>query len=372
MGTKPTGLLSSALLAAIFVISMAVQAQFSKNKLIPRFSARILSVPFLGLLGLAFYLRNAVQFGNPIFPVQLQLAGIELPAIVRFDTFVEDYGGPEPVGHFLSFFQGLTAGAFSGPEKTDYDPRSGGFGLTVWLVILFVVLALVSWRNVQNLTIRRNLCLTSSALILTALILIVFQPRPDDTRYVISPFILLLMAGAIWSQYWNIPYRKWSAAAMVSVLSMNIISTETRFVGGLGSVALGLTFSQQYQASTPGNPRGVGLDYTWMPQGSAQRIFVESEGGLGSSGMIESSKIMQQSYALYGHCLCNEITFSDGRLSEKAVDGLVSAASSFDFILLLSDTASSFSEELKEHREVQQIAPIDGRFPIGYLVLARR
>jgi hypothetical protein len=372
MATKPTGLLSSALLATVFVFFVVIRTFSSRSGFTPSVIKHTLAVPVLGLLGIVFYLRNLLQFGNPIYPVQLRVGGVEFPGIVSFDVFVENSDLPQPLNRVLSFVSTLLEGAFFGPSKMDYDPRAGGFGYAVWIVVVVAIAVVLPWGKAHNLNSKSQLLSSSSVLVGISMLLVVFQPRPDDTRYVIAPFVLLVLAGLIWSHNWTGRYRTWSAAAMVGLLAINVISTETRFHGGLGSVLFGLSVGQQYQASSPGNPMGVGLDYQWLPQGSMQRIYVESEGGVGPTGMIESTQIMQQPYPLFGHCLCNEVNFSDGRLDGAKLLQLEAEASDWDFILLLSDTAGEFLPEFKEHRELAYIAPIEGFFPIGYLVLSQK
>jgi len=329
------------------------------------------------LLGLVFFARNWIQFSNPIFPVNLQIFGWTFPGDVVFDVYHDGALEQNNLTRLGLFFSGLSDGALFGPEKADYDPRSGGFGLSVWILLVpvFVLVYFVSKKGLglsSLLSYVQPRGVWSAFLIGVSLLLVAVQPDPDNSRYVVASFVLISLAGVIWIDLLGRKTQLLASVVFAILVSVNVVSSEVRFNGGIGSILYGMSFSQEYQASGPGNPRGVGDEFSWLTQGTSQSIYVESEGGLGPSGMIESTRIMQQSYPLYGHCLCNDVEFSQGRLGDEKLAELLRQARKFDFILLLGDTYGTLGKEIESHYKVYIVEPIEGYFPLGYVVLALR
>ena len=377
MAVKPVGLVASTVLAFSYLFLWAVSRRtgFISG---PRVKLwRVFAVLTGSLLGLVFYARNWIQFGNPIFPVSLQLLGFSLPGEIVFDSFLEGSLQENYLTRVGAFFSGLSDGALFGPEKADYDPRGGGFGFSVWILLMIAVALLYALSKkgqgrsgvIPHLQQRG---IWSAFLIVVSLILVAVQPDSGNSRYVIASFVLISLAGVIWIDLLGQKIQFVASVVFTVLVSVNIFSSEVRFHGGLGSILYVMSVSQPYQPSGPGNPRGVGDEFSWLTQGTSQNIYVESEGGLGPSGMIESTRIMQQSYPLYGHCLCNDVQFSQGRLGNEKLGELLSQARKFDFILLLGDTHETVSKEIESHYKLYVVEPIEGYFPLGYVVLALR
>jgi hypothetical protein len=150
IGTKGNGLLA----AVGLVLSAAVIAivHVRRGRLTGRWAGRAMA-GMLGacvLLGGWWYLRNAIDKGNPMYPFELRVAGrtlFEGPLRVS-DVLIsppEGAGRPWPVAVVHSWVADLLPWRHG---TYDYQQRSGGLGpLWSWLGLLVIPLVILLWRR---------------------------------------------------------------------------------------------------------------------------------------------------------------------------------------------------------------------------------
>lgn len=316
IATKPSGLLagiSLAIVAMMKLISLrntaAIQVKGKKFVFVI-----CLIVPIL--LSASFYLRNLVSFNNPIYPVQAKFGPISFPGIVDLSVFASgDRGnGVLDLSRIVTFINNIFTGSLNGVLKPDYDPREGGFGYVPIIVFSLVVLSLVGQlllniKNPSNISMSRILSKPQIAMVVLALLVLALQPSTFDARYVIGPTAVLLAAVSMSAITIEpnkfIDFTLGSMALLICVVQVGW--NETHLFPGLKDVVYSRAQSADSQPSTPGNPWGISSSLEWLPQNSCQIIGIQTQGGLTSSGMSETSYFATLPYALYGDHLCNKV-----------------------------------------------------------------
>lgn len=371
MATKPVGLLTSALLTLTSVLIVFWTTRQLSN-FWPRFSRVVLIAAIPISLGSAFYLRNLIQFGNPIYPVMFTIGAVEYPGKIDPSVFSGGLNFSELIKRMWDFALNLMNGLFLGPSKHDYDPRSGGFGMSAWVIIGFAMIAatVVVFKKERLHRLPNS---DAALLALMGLLILCLQPMTSDSRYVIGPFLMLAAASIIILPKPKKGTLKAITGGLALVIAANLVLVESKFLMGAGSIVFLSSVDQAYQPSTPGNPRGVGTGMEWLDQNGPKSIFIQSETGVGVGGLAERTQLTQQSYQLYGHCLCNSVSYSDGnpihedRLKPLAAE-LIGGA---DYVLLYPSTYKELDMELSGLSLVAEIAPIEGVYDEGYSVLER-
>lgn len=314
--TKPTGILTGVLLfvALVGAVLLRRRGQVAWRSTVGAILGG-LGVPLV--LGTAAYIRNFVQFGNPVYPVRASFGPITLPGILDLSVFASGERGNGLVdpSRWLTYARNIGWGMTHGVTKLDYDPREGGFGY-VPLLVLVIALALIAMQLRARLRDRgsgRPLLgewRPQAVLIAIAAAILLVQPSTFDARYVIGPTVVLLTA-ALMTSITALPSAVGIVAGIVAlVLALSQTAwTERSMFPGL-NVALYLAQAPaQAQPITPGNPWGQSPRTAWMPADSGRciSIAVQTSGGVTESGMNESSYLGTFTYGLYGEQLCNRV-----------------------------------------------------------------
>lgn len=361
--TKPTGILTGVLLGvAVIVVAVVRRRSTPTRATIGALAAGLL--PAL-LLATAFYVRNLVQFGNPVFPVALKVGPLTLPGIIDFGVFSaaeEGSGGILDPARILSYLGSLGYGMVHGVTKLDYDPRTGGFGY-VPLVVLVIAVALVV---IQFVARRRGSGAASRtwpsqvAIVAVALPIVAVQPMAYDARYLIGPTVALLVAVLLTSvSRLPRPIELVAGVLALSFAFVQVLWTERTLLGGAGSALELRTLGPEWQAPAPGNPWGESTRTDWLPADECVTIAVQTSGGLTASGMSEGSYLATFPYALYGDELCNRvlpITLRDRDADDPLNRSALLAA---DYLVIYRDDADEWIDALGDAgdclREVDRI-----------------
>ena len=316
LATKPSGLLTGFILLVAFAVVILVRRP---REFQLRAAIGSVAVGFAAPLAMAssFYVRNAVQWGNPIYPVQTRLGPITLPGILDLSIFASGERGSGYVdpGRWLSFAGSIGFGMVNGVTKPDYDPRTGGFGqvpllvlaIAVALVVIQVVVRIRSRPPVES--IRGAWKLQVGIVALAAAILLV-QPSTFDSRYVIGPEVVILVAVLMTSFAVVPPLVDVIVGVLALLLAFGqVVWTERVMYPGAAVVLEILRTPVTSQPITPANPWGQGPQVAWLPDepGECVSIALQTSGGVTAAGMKEQSLLGTLAYGLYGDQLCNRL-----------------------------------------------------------------
>lgn len=380
--TKPAGILTGALLVLVWVVVAIKRRRAYGSRLAESF--RLLALTGAPALGAAagFYVRNLISFGNPAYPVQASLGPLRFRGLIDLGVFASGDRGSGLVdpGRIGSFIGSIQSGILHGVTKLDYDPRAGGFGYVPLVVVVLVAAVLVAQltlavvsRSARRLSIMPMWKVQVGAATLLAMILLI-QPATFDTRYVIGPTVVALGALLLTT----LESRNWIdivAAAFALVFAFGqIVWTETNTYPGLMVAKWLRAAPEQVQPSTPGNPWGRGGDVSWLPKERCVTIVVQSNGGVGPGGMLETARLSTLPYALYGEQLCNtvepvELTrLTDGVATEDPVP-------TADFLLLYEDDVNAWRTRYPDLQACWRVAaslPGTAEYPQAVTVIASR
>lgn len=151
----------------------------------------------LAAAAVPFYLRNAIEFRNPLYPVSSEVLGHRFPGPVDVTLFTASAAPPElaALPGPLGFFRNLVYGVTSFPNPLIYDSRIGAFGpiaaiLAAILSIGLIAILVATARNGYR-TLRRFIWpFTAGALVL------VLQLQAWNPRYTLAVFaIIVVLAG---------------------------------------------------------------------------------------------------------------------------------------------------------------------------------
>ncbi|THG30817.1 hypothetical protein [Naasia lichenicola] len=384
---KPAGLLTGALLIGVAVVVMAIRGRNSGARDVLRGVARFaIALLIVGPAAAAFYLRNLIEHGSPVYPVTTSFGPIVFPGIIDFSVFASGDRGSGLVDplRWKTYADNLLLGMTQGVLKTDYDPRAGGFGYMP-LIVLVLAIALVA---VGLVVTRRGMSRPSRFLIpwrpqllmaVVAAVILLLQPATFDARYVIGPTVVLLCAILLFAP--AAPPRRWVGALVATIAlvaaSAQILWTERNVYPGLGDVRALSSLNERYQPNSPGNPWGQGFASAWLPDAPDEcvKITVQTNGGVGSGGVLEATTLTTLPYALYGPGLCNDVipvqlaqyTGSATRQEDPTVDS--------DFLVLYQDDETRWKRLLPDFSScLTAVEDIDAdvNYPIGVRVFANR
>lgn len=345
--TKPTGILTGLILLVALVAVVAFRRRGTGSYLSTiGFIAAGLG-PAL-VMGTSFYVRNLVQFSNPVYPIAAKYGPINFPGIIDLSIFASGERGNGFVdpARWISYAASIGSGVVNGVTKLDYDPRAGGYG-HVPLVIAVIVVALLVMQVVQR---RRSNGSGSPILahwkpqvvmIALAAVILLVQPATFDTRYVIGPTVALLTALLLVDVFPVATGIQVVAGVLaIAFAGGQIIWTERHMFPGLKSAIDVMQGPAEWQANTPAHPGRQGLQVAWMSD-DCVAIALQTNGGVTSSGMSEASYLGTLPYGLYGDALCNRvlpITIDDDVDDAAAINGA-------EYVVLYEDDVRAWKKE---------------------------
>lgn len=364
VASKPTGILTGALLGVVLLGTIS----FHRFRAGGNFRTALLhpvgAFAIAAGLSLSFYIRNFVGFGNPVYPVKVDIWRFHLPGIIDLSVFTSgDRGsGFVDIARLKSFAKNVLSGMADGVTKLDYDPRSGGFGQVPLVLVLLVLLLLITqliWRLSKRDWSGPWLKLWPIQLAMVALatIILLIQPATFDSRYVIGPMVVISLAGLLTTLSPRpLPRAELIAGGLALTSALAMISwTETHVYPGLQTVLSLREASAQWQPTTPGNPWGENQDISWLPSSpdNCLSIAIEWSGGVKEWGNAETAQFSVLPYALSGQSLCNTIT---PVLKESLIDPdgkLIPGANtipfnSSQFILLYDQNVEAWKSAIPE------------------------
>jgi hypothetical protein len=316
VATKPTGVLTGFFLFVVFVFVVLLRQRRVEKF---RRTAANLGVAFLipVLTGFSFYLRNFIEFRNPVYPVQASFGPVTLPGIIDLSIFASGERGSGFVdpARWTSYFDSIAFGMTHGVTKLDYDPRLGGFGfvaLAVFVLVIGLIIVQFVLRLRSNGTGSLHLAdwRVHLAIVGLAAAILLIQPSTFDARYVIGPTIALFVAALLTSTVALPSFLQVFAGALALTFVIGQITwTEMKMFPGL-NVAQHLMIAPSWeQPNTPANPWGRGVQLAWLDETDDEcfSIALQTQGGLTPTGMREASALGTLSYGLYGDRLCNEV-----------------------------------------------------------------
>ena len=351
--TKPAGILTGLILLAALVIAVILR---HRGRASLRATIGLLASAALPPLVLAtsFYVRNLVQFGNPVYPIKAAFGPIVLPGIIDMSIFASGERGSGFVdpGRWISYATSVGSGMLHGVTKLDYDPRAGGFGY-VPLFVLLIAAALIVLQVVLRLRARGSgqpiLPHWRAQVGLVALVggILLVQPSTFDARYVIGPTIVLLTALLLTALF-PVPTVVQLVAGALALMFAGgqVVWTERWMYPGFKTTLDIMKGPAEWQPNTPANPSGQGLQIVWLPDqtDACVTIALQTAGGVTPSGMSETSYLGTLPYGLYGDQLCNRVlpVTLNGDIDDTAA--LVGA----DYIVLYEDDVRSWERRFPE------------------------
>lgn len=314
--TKPAGILTGLILLSVLAIVVFLRRR-STARLRSTLTVIIIGIGAPLLMAMSFYLRNMIQFGNPVYPIQAKFGPIVLPGILDLSVFTSGERGNGLVdpGRLVSYAGSVASGMLHGVTKLDYDPRVGGFGL-VPLFVLVLTIALIGVQIVLRMrtSSRGKSWLehgkAQGAIVALAATILLVQPSTFDSRYVVGPTVVLLTAALMTSAI-ALPtaVQLLAGGVALSIAVGQVVWTERTMYPGI-KVALDIIQGPAiWQPNTPGNPRGHGLQVAWLPDNPEKcvSIALQTSGGVTAVGMTERSFLGTLSYGLYGAEFCNRV-----------------------------------------------------------------
>lgn len=343
--TKPTGILTGIVLLVLAVVVIAMRSSRARSG---RRTAGLLlagvGIPLVAAT--AFYVRNLVQFGNPVYPVTLALGPLKLPGIIDLSVFTSLDGGNGGIidpSRWLIYVGSIGLGMTHGVVKPDYDPRAGGYGfmplaLLALVIALVVVQLVVRARTPQVERGMHGPWRAQLGIVGVVAIIVAIQPASYDTRYMIGPTIALGVAALLTAISTTPRWVDLVAGTLALVFALAQAGwTEWKVYPGLKTVAEIAHSRDADQPPTPGDIWGRNPSVAWLPgDGRCVTVVLQTNGGVTASGMSEDSPFGTLPYALYGAALCNQvvpITLKGGvsraeRAEARAADYLVVYATS--------------------------------------------
>ena len=304
MSTKPSGIPISILLA-LFATYLLLKLKPSRA-----ISMLLISLYLPIIIGLLFYVRNYVQFSNPLYPVAWNLGPLNFPGPIGVDAFTSrggTEGGLVDFSRVFDFISNLLSGAKNGVTKLDYDPRTGGFSYSILLVPFLLGLSfinlLISGKSRED---RNRLSKPLLVLVTSIVTILMLQPASTDSRYVIAPFALTICVFVLAMP--RIPMQTTLAFGILLASAFSIVWVENNMYMGIKSVTPNLTTN--LRSIFPGGQDPVldsGNGFIWLQKESCVTVAIQSEGGVSGGGMKELTRQNTLSYGYFGNKLCNDL-----------------------------------------------------------------
>lgn len=253
------------------------------------------------ILGSLAMFRNLIEFRNPFYPIQANIAGYNFEGPVSQDIY-QDPGSPTGtvinLNRIYDFASSIYLGSIKNVTKLDYDPRETGFGrvlLGVCLVLLVSSIAKTYRKKVEERNNSKQKEIIGIGTIFI-LIYLLSQRNSFDSRYTISAFVILSLI--IFCLISIIGYARYLVYALLPCLLISsIYYNETRLEpNGSKKLLTEIKF---------GN---VSDGFEWLSQeGKCKSIIIQTNGGLGKDGIKESAPLNILYYPYFGNRLCNSI-----------------------------------------------------------------
>ncbi len=358
--TKPTGILTGILLGVAVIVVAVIRRRGTPL----RTTVGAIAIGFgpTLLMAASFYVRNLVQFNNPVYPVELKVGPLTFPGIIDFGVFSaaeKGSGGLFDPLRLISYFGSLGDGMINGITNLDYDPRSGGYGfvpLAVLIIAAVVIASQIIARRASGPVPRTwpaQLVIAAIALPIVAV-----QPMSYDARYLIGSTVALLVAVLLTAVgHLPRPIELLAGIAALTFAFGQVIWSERTLVSGAGTALELRELSPEWQAATPGNPWGDSYRTGWIPDTECVTIALQTSGGLTRSGMAEGSYFATFPYALYGDQLCNDVmpVTLNGRDADSPANA--AAIQRADFAVLYSSDVDEWLEAYPARAEC--LRPLD-------------
>ena len=215
LGTKGHGLVWAAVLGLTAVLVAVLHARRGRISAGRATAALVAGVAACALIGGWWLLRNVVQTGNPLYPLELRVAGRTIfagPFRVE-EVLTQPPGGPgsRPVLVARSWAADLLPWRHA---PYDYQQRDGGLGpLWSWLGVLVVPFLVAAGR-------RRSPVLLAALL---PFLVLVVQPYPWWSRFTL-PLAAVGAVAAVWA-VGRVRRRGLRQALQAAVLGLALLQT---------------------------------------------------------------------------------------------------------------------------------------------------
>jgi hypothetical protein len=209
LGTKP----SAPLPFAVVLVALAIRRRAITAALGPC----VVAV----LIGGASYVINAARFGNPVWPVRLDLGITTLPGIEASRYFF-DLGVEEPYRSY-GWLRRFLASVYLLPARYVYDMRLGGFGPVVGWVLVPAAALVVALRRE---TVRRSFAIGALALASIA------TPAAFWTRYTLALATASLAFFAVGTETMRPAVRRALEITLGSVAALGLALALPGFTDG--------------------------------------------------------------------------------------------------------------------------------------------
>ena len=346
---KPTGAILLAFLVVGAVVSTAIWRQRSLR------AVGLLSIS--GLIGSPLYARNLIEFGNPVYPIEVTFP-IQLDGRFSAEMFLN--GNNPRFGDWprvLDFFRNLWEGIAQPPNVYTWDLREGGYDRTT--LTLLAVAVVVPFLAVRGARVG-GLKLYGLVPVLLAIALLIAQPTSWYPRYTIASFVMLATAVALFVTRREL--RPWvsflTALAVLLGGYLQVAHTESRFVAGFHNTdvqrRLWPGFGDTFAAS---GTYGDSLSLL-MTKPCGTKVFVQANDD-------QRGRLSTFSLGLWGNQMCNEVRFLHGL--EASTSNIATLVHPGDFIVV----AENDVDELRRSVEARNLRMSVVGGPIALLDLAQ-
>lgn len=340
--------------------------------------------PIVGLLAflvtsVPFYLRNLISFENPFFPIATGLGPLHFPGLVDGGTFTPSDGSGSLIdpARLVTFAQNVAVGLVSGTPRWLYDPREGGFDRTPALLVGAILISAI----ILTLTSRKGDARFTSVdgawwlLPGSALLAVMVQPNPSDSRYVIGAYLCICAAliGLLSIAPEHSKTGLLLTVPLGGVIALLLFTTEQRMLFGIPESLRLRAADPLYNTGLNGATVAYGDRFAWLPDDACSRVVVQTHGGLGPTGMPSEGLLATYSYGLWGDHLCNEVRFVptpdlEETESVLAVPSVQREIRTADFIVLKTESADAWRKMIREEgRTEQEVARFESTeyFPVS-------
>lgn len=295
---KPSGL---TIAAAIFVLAVIVGVVWRR---------RTSTWPLLGSLAsllfaaAPFYLRNAIEFRNPLYPVSVEVFDHRFPGPADVGLFLESAAPeqlvslPGPVG----FFRNLAYGVTNLPSPIVYDSRVGAFGpITAILACVLVIGAIALLPRVLAEGWR---CLLPFVWPVAALALVLgLQLQAWNPRYTLAAYALIVVIAALSVSRLHLPRRIEAMAAigLVLVLFGTTAMAESKTMQSIRDSRAAQDRHPLFNKGVTGTNPAYGDEYAWLSGAPCGTRVVAA------SLEMQAGLLNAYNLPMWGDALCNEV-----------------------------------------------------------------